>query len=119
MIMAADGVGGWNKKGICPGVFTKLLTKLVGAMYEEGHAERNLKEILAEANRQNPHQGSCTAVLTSLTEDNTMKGCNLGDSGYAIFRPEPAGQEILNSQGHIVGKTSGNTSIKVFRTLEQ
>ena len=51
MIMAADGVGGWNKKGIDPGVYTKLLTKIVGELYEAGHADRDLKEMLAEANR--------------------------------------------------------------------
>ena len=50
--MAPDGVGGWNKKGICPGVFTKLLTKTVGELYEEGHAERNLMEMMAEAHRR-------------------------------------------------------------------
>ena len=56
--------------------------------------------------------------MTKLTEDGIMKGCNLGDSGYAIFRPVSAGENMLNSKGLLAGKTDGNSSIKVFRTLE-
>jgi len=48
-----------------------------------------LKEILCIAVKMNKFTGSSTACLASIDGDTgLMKTTNLGDSGYAIFRPK-------------------------------
>jgi len=64
-----------------------------------------LKDILVEAVKMNKNKGSSTAVLASLEEPNVMKTCNLGDSGYAIFRAS-------------VGEDSKMLLTKTFRSEE-
>jgi hypothetical protein len=63
MLMAADGVGGWWAEGIDSGIYSRFLCKSIGQLYNANHADRYMKEILAEANRTNPHKGSSTAVM--------------------------------------------------------
>jgi len=47
--------------------------------------------VLIEAAKINNETGSSTAVLLKMdTEDrNVLRTCNLGDSGYIIYRPDP------------------------------
>merc|ERR1712166_1413411 len=98
MLMAADGVGGWWADGIDSGIYSRYLCKSISQYYNDGYwscpdndKSRFLKELLAVANRKNPHKGSSTAVMVHLVQagDQTkIRTLNLGDSGYAIFRKE-------------------------------
>lgn len=90
MIAVADGVGGWARQGVDPGLFSKQLCKDIQVIYDKEGSTKTLKEILIEAVKLNKNQGSSTAVLASLEEPNIMKTTNLGDSGYSIYRAEMA-----------------------------
>ena len=82
-----DGVGGWNEVGVDPGIFSKQLVKLIVSEYRANNKQA-LVEILVEAVKKTNVKGSITAVLAKLDDKqpNILHTCNLGDSGYAIFR---------------------------------
>lgn len=86
-LSVCDGVGGWNDVGVDPGLFSKYLCVTMGELYDVD-PKMTLKNILVEAVKKNPHKGSSTAVLVKLEADRSgrMTTCNLGDSGYMIFR---------------------------------
>ena len=86
LVATCDGVGGWNNKDICPGLFSKQLTKTLGILYDQKGSSASLKELLLESSLANPNKGSSTAVLARLKEDNKLDTCNLGDSGYLWCR---------------------------------
>ena len=46
--MVADGVGGWTKKDVDPGKYSKFLCKKIDQLYEET-PDLTLKETLIEA----------------------------------------------------------------------
>lgn len=89
MLSVCDGVGGWGELDVDPGLFSKFLAKTMGELYE-ANPESTLKEILVEAVKRNKNTGSSTAVLVKLDAKapGKMDTCNLGDSGYMIFRQE-------------------------------
>jgi protein phosphatase PTC7 len=82
LIMVADGVGGWGDLDVCSGVFSRFLTSTVKKLYTP---TLPLKNLLVEAVKLNPHDGSSTAVLARLSDDQ-LETCNLGDSAYLIVR---------------------------------
>ena len=86
LIMVADGVGGWTKKDVDPGKYSKFLAKQIGKIYNE-KPEQDLKETLIEAVKANPNKGSTTACMAKIEEGGKLKTCNLGDSGYLLVRP--------------------------------
>ena len=92
LMIVADGVGGWAEVGVDPGLFSKELVKLIEIEYDK-NPRGYLKGMLVEAVKKNKHIGSSTAVIASLEMRDgsvVMKTCNLGDSGYVIFRaPTP------------------------------
>ena len=49
LVAVADGVGGWARKGIDPGLFSKQLTKDIQQIFDEHGSTKTLKEILIEA----------------------------------------------------------------------
>ncbi len=106
LIAMADGVGGWARQGVDPGLFAKQLCKDIQQLFNEQGSTKTLKEILVESVKINKNKGSSTAVLASLEEPNVMKTCNLGDSGYAIFRAS-------------VGEENKVVLTKTFRSEEQ
>jgi protein phosphatase PTC7 len=89
MLSVCDGVGGWGELDVDPGLFSKHLCQTMGDLYDS-EPEKSLKEILVEAVKRNKHMGSSTAVLVKLDskKHGKMSTCNLGDSGYMIFRQE-------------------------------
>ena len=108
-----DGVGGWDKKGICSGVMTKELIghlKHVYATWKIDERRRSLHSVLDQAVTYIKNKGSTTAVMAELDhtfdwndEEVTLRTCNLGDSGYMIFRPHEKGCRMLfqtTSQQH-------------------
>ena len=108
LIAVADGVGGWARRGVDPGLFSKQLTKDIQALYDEHGSKMTLKEILVDAVKMNTNQGSSTAVLASLEEPNIMKTTNLGDSGYVIY-----------SAARSEADQNETVLTKVFRSEEQ
>lgn len=87
MLSVCDGVGGWGDVGVDPGKFSKQLCASIGYLYHL-NSHMSLKEILVEAVKRNKNVGSSTAVLAKLETgvEGKMSTCNLGDSGYLIFR---------------------------------
>ena len=46
LLVVADGVGGWARQGVDPGLFSKSLVKNIYNFYEK-QPEKGLKDILA------------------------------------------------------------------------
>jgi protein phosphatase PTC7 len=104
MIMVADGVGGWTKKDVDPGLFSKHMAKTVNQLYSASPS-KSLKNLLLEAVGQNPHKGSSTALLAKLESGDSsgkMSTCELGDCSFMILRFDPEDREL----------------VKVFRSTE-
>ena len=90
VLAVADGVGGWVKKGINPGLFSAKLTRSLVEASEAGPALRPRDLIKVGCNTAAAEfQGSATVVALKLAEDMTIQGANLGDSGYALFHVRP------------------------------
>ena len=99
LLVVADGVGGWAEQGVDPGLFSKALVKDIEEEYVK-NPDETLKNMLVEAVKRNPHKGSSTAVLAKLDrkEKGLMRTCNLGDSGYAIFREDESTEKKWKMQ---------------------
>ncbi|CDW72780.1 serine threonine family 2c [Stylonychia lemnae] len=102
LLAVADGVGGWNRKGVDPGIFARELCSHVTQVFQEHrngtdgqNAKRivdiNLTEVLVEGVKRTKAMGTSTFVLASIDDDGESKiqGLNLGDSAYMIVRPDP------------------------------
>ena len=83
LLVVADGVGGWAKQGVDPGLFSKSLVSNIKNFYEK-QPEKGLKDILALSVLKTKEIGTSTATLVSLKND-TLKTANLGDSSYVIY----------------------------------
>ena len=97
MICVFDGVGSWTTKTVDVGAYTKEVVGHIDTVFNTWHLEdrrRSLHEVLHESVMRVRKRGSTTAVLAELApvfdesgEEVTMRTCNLGDSGYMLFRP--------------------------------
>lgn len=88
LLVVADGVGGWAESGVDPGLFSKALVRLIEEQFVRNR-NATLKQMLIESVKLNRHLGSSTAVLAALDvkqDQVIMRTCNLGDSGYVLFR---------------------------------
>jgi len=87
-ICVTDGVGGWIRKLVDTGLFTKEYVVHVADLYDKGEYA-NLKELLDKASKMTKAKGSTTCVMAELKEGDfsTLHTCNLGDSGYILLRP--------------------------------
>lgn len=84
LVAVADGVGGWKDMGVDSGLFSRELMELVGNYVSETsdvdpyavmeHAYKNVEAI-----------GTSTICVLSV-QKGKLTGCNLGDSGFAVFR---------------------------------
>ena len=95
MLAVADGVGGWNRKGVDPGIFSRELCSNVWQHYlhlrRQGKktTEISVKDLLIEGVKKTKAIGTSTFVMALMDEkEMVVKGLNLGDSGYMIVRPE-------------------------------
>ena len=93
----ADGVGGWNRKGVDPGIFSRELSARVWAEYARLRAsgqktyEINIKQLLIDQVALTKAMGTSTFVTALMYEDEPfLKTLNLGDSGVMIVRPSQA-----------------------------
>lgn len=86
-LVVADGVGGWARHGVNPGLYSKMLTEQVVAL---GHQNMSLplENIVDKANwmTAEKHLGSATCTTLKLTSPDEITTLNVGDSGYSIHR---------------------------------
>lgn len=95
LMVVADGVGGWARSGIDPGLFSKQLVADFFAGFASNNAQ-DMKELLATSVENNKNIGTCTfcAARFDTTRDNYLKTINLGDSGYLLVRPNPKTNQL-------------------------
>ena len=88
LICVTDGVGGWRRKLVYTGLFTKEFVKHIAALYDAKNYT-TLKDLLDNASKMTKAKGSTTCVMAELRDENPyqMDTCNLGDSGYLLVRP--------------------------------
>lgn len=85
LLVVADGVGGWARQNINPGLYSKLLTETI---IELAPKNQSLKDLVHEANwiAASKHLGSATCATLKITGKSTISTLNVGDSGYSIHR---------------------------------
>ena len=90
LVAVADGVGGWNRKGIDPGIFARQLCNHVAQAYNLrlGRCfEVDLWELLVKSVIKTQATGSSTFVMAMLDEEDPhLRTLNLGDSTVMILR---------------------------------
>jgi serine/threonine protein phosphatase PrpC len=93
-ICVTDGVGGWIRKLVDTGLFTKEYVVHMADLYDKGEYT-SLKDLLDNASKMTKAMGSSTCVMAELTSDDplTLKTCNLGDSAYLLARPVAPAKE--------------------------
>lgn len=103
----ADGVGGWNKRGIDPSRFSSSLVRHLYTVAADSSTHCHLRghDYQSSVNpRWTLHEayqrllddwrmkldepfGSSTACVVAMQSDGMVHACNLGDSGFLIIRP--------------------------------
>ena len=85
----ADGVGGFNEKGVDPGLYARVLTyeaaKEYAAQSNSPLATAGPKKAIQVAQENTRLPGASTMVIVTL-EGTTLKAANLGDSGFRVIR---------------------------------
>ena len=94
-ICVTDGVGGWIRKLVHTGNFTKEYVQHIARLYDNKEYSC-LKELLDNASKMTKAKGSTTCVMAELRDENPYKmdTCNLGDSGYLLVRPSQENGEV-------------------------
>ncbi|WP_165941968.1 PP2C family serine/threonine-protein phosphatase [Cardinium endosymbiont of Culicoides punctatus] len=95
----ADGVGGWRKKGIDPGDFSRAL---VG--YMQNATAIDPQQIIQEGydcllGEKKVAAGSSTACVATI-DNLILKWANLGDSGLKVIRDQKITHETIEQQSH-------------------
>jgi serine/threonine protein phosphatase PrpC len=93
MICVCDGVGGWIRKLVETGYFSREFAGHIKSMYLQKQY-KNLKDLLDNASAATKAKGSSTCVMAELRDEDEgkiLKTCNLGDSGYWLLRPAAQG----------------------------
>ncbi|XP_055817678.1 probable protein phosphatase 2C 55 [Solanum dulcamara] len=85
-IGVADGVGGWGKKGVDSGEYSRELMKNAElAIHKQSSSAIDLMKVLNEAFSNTKSKGSSTACILTLSDD-TLHAVNVGDSGFVVIR---------------------------------
>ncbi|KAJ4974031.1 hypothetical protein NE237_007205 [Protea cynaroides] len=83
----ADGVGSWAKKGIDAGKYAReLMTNCVMTVQNEPKGFIHPLSVLEKAYSNTKSEGSSTACIVALTNDNCLHFANVGDSGFVVIR---------------------------------
>jgi protein phosphatase PTC7 len=86
-IGVADGVGGCALIGVDAGVYAReLMVNASVAVHQQPDGVVDLKSVLNEAFLNTKAEGSSTACIVMLSNDNILHSINVGDSGFMIFR---------------------------------
>lgn len=95
LLTVADGVGGWNRKGVDPGIFARELSLRVWKNYllrreqvKRGVAAIGLRDMLIQSVKETKAIGTCTYVMAWIDpKESLIETLNLGDSGILLIRP--------------------------------
>ena len=95
LLTVADGVGGWNRKGVDPGIFARELSLRVWKNYllrreqvKRGFAAIGLRDMLIQSVKETKAIGTCTYVMAWIDpKESLIETLNLGDSGILLIRP--------------------------------
>ena len=116
LVAVADGVGGWNRKGVDPGIFARELCSHVWDAFALQRAEGkktfdvDLKKLLIDSVLKTKAVGTSTYVMAMMQQDdNIIKTLNLGDSGFMIVRPHPIANPNLNEAQNLENMASGHS----------
>ncbi|KAE8671770.1 putative protein phosphatase 2C 55 [Hibiscus syriacus] len=88
-IGVADGVGGWQMRGIDAGIYARqLMNNSLLATLTQAHPHNQIDpmKVLDEAFAKTQAAGSSTACIITLHEDNMLHAVNMGDSGFMVIR---------------------------------
>ena len=105
LLMVNDGVGGWNRQGVDPGLFARELCQNIRTVCKL-RGSKSLKQNLTDAVSKTKNIGSCTSIFAMIDENKPylVKACNMGDSGLLIVRVKDVGKlEVIyasESQQH-------------------
>ena len=89
LLVVADGVGGWNNKGVDPALFSKqLVINTVKAFSNTSVSESVIKNLLQEVidSMENILGSSTLSILLFDKPNHLMRTCYIGDSLYLIAR---------------------------------
>jgi protein phosphatase PTC7 len=90
----ADGVGGWSRRGIDAGEYSRGLMNAAEENILGGAASDHCPSALLQkawrAVEDKRIIGSSTALIAVLNGDGVLKAANLGDSGFIYLRPTAA-----------------------------
>ena len=96
----ADGVGGWARRGVDAGLYSRLLMRssmeYIVDSKVRGDAQKELFEptdVLRYAHEQTKVPGSSTACIVGIDNENLVTS-NLGDSGFVLLRQISAGAAV-------------------------
>ncbi|OMO79820.1 phosphatase 2C (PP2C)-like protein [Corchorus capsularis] len=110
----ADGVGGWNSKGIDAGIYAReLMNNALMAILTQPDRQVDPMTVLSEAYSKTKALGSSTACIITLKDDNMLHAVNMGDSGFMLIRggvviyKSPIQQHSFNFP-YQLGYSSGN-----------
>ena len=100
IVAVADGVGGWNNRGVDPGLFSRELCWHVLCKYQwetvfanKKQFEVDLTNLLVDGVKKTQSPGTSTFVMALLDkEDPYLRGLNFGDSGYMLMRRNGHGE---------------------------
>ena len=106
VLVVADGVGGWARHNVNPGLYSRLLTQTVVELAtatppagdDANGKNSSLIEVVHKANwiAAEKHLGSATCTTLQITGPTTMSTLNIGDSGYSIHRVVDGSQSSDN-----------------------
>ncbi|XVF51290.1 hypothetical protein PTKIN_Ptkin04bG0173100 [Pterospermum kingtungense] len=87
-IGVADGVGGWSRQGVDAGIYARELinNSLLAVLTHPDTTQVDPMKVLTQAFRMTIAQGSSTACIITLQEDNMLNAVNMGDSGFMLIR---------------------------------
>lgn len=94
-LAVADGVGGWESKGVNPRAFADQILIRTYEFIKSG--ENNPYDALSVGFEMTNETGSSTVCVGKMTPDGIFRVANMGDSGFLIIRNE---EILLQSSEH-------------------
>ncbi|CAI9103361.1 OLC1v1001826C2 [Oldenlandia corymbosa var. corymbosa] len=122
----ADGVGGWSKRGIDSGEYSRELIGHAVYSIQTRSSNPNPKSVLNEAFTKTEAQGSSTACIVTLDGGaGKLRAVNIGDSGFVHIRGgviiyrSPVQQHSFN-RPYQLGKTNDGMDLveEIVREVE-
>lgn len=90
VLAVADGVGGWNRHGIDPAIYSRKLCSNIEDFCSKNSVEeweKNPHKLIQESWKNNQEIGSSTLVVVTLPRKGSkIYASNVGDSGFVILR---------------------------------